>query len=227
MEPEKRRAQAVEDLCRVSRRLAERGLTAGTGGNVSVRLPGHEGEPGGSVLITARGAVLERLAAEDCVEVRCADGAIVNAPAARPSSELPLHLRIYEAYGPGAIVHTHSTHAIVMSTQGETLPSIHYGQARMGGEVRIAPYARFGSAELAELTCDALVGRKAALMRNHGAVAIGETLAEALDTAAMLEWLARLAFLTAAIGGGTVIDEEELDGVADRIRNWDRLGGRG
>ena len=218
--------QALDDLCRVSRDLASRGLTAGSGGNVSVRVRGGSSNPDeDTVLITARGARMESLVDADCVAVNRADGRLIiegSEGSARPSSELPLHLSVYAATDAGAIVHTHSTHAIVMSTQGETLPSIHYGQARFGGEVRVAPYARFGTRELAEVTSQALADRRAVLMRNHGALAIGDTLDEALETADMLEWLARLAFLTASIGGGSTIDAEELDRVADRIRNWDR-----
>lgn len=216
--------RALDDLCRVGRDLAAHGLTAGSGGNVSVRVRGTAGDSAAddTVLITARGARLESLVDAECVPVRRVDGRLVSEGSARPSSELPLHLRVYDAFDAGAIVHTHSTHAIVMSTQGDTLPSIHYGQARFGGEVRVAPYARFGTTELAEVTCEALSGRQAVLMRNHGALAIGKTLDEALETADMLEWLARLAFLTASIGGGTTIDAAELERVADRIRNWDR-----
>ena len=212
------RDAATAALCETAHAVASRGMVVGSGGNLSVRT-------GDDLVITARGAQLASLDAAGCVTVAVADAA--PPVEGRPSSELPLHRRIYEEHGVGAIVHTHSTYAVVMSAlvdaESAVLPAVHYASALLGGEVRVAPYAQFGSEELGRLTSEGLTGRRAVLMRNHGAVAVGETLDEALAVAVNLEWLAQLAYLAAAAGGGTTIDAEELERVAERSRTWNEV----
>ena len=88
-----------------------------------------------------------------------------------PTSELELHLGVYRRYEAGAVVHTHAPIATALACVLDELPVVHYQMLALGGPVRVAPYATFGTPELAELTLDALEGRTAALMANHGAIA--------------------------------------------------------
>ncbi|GAB4013428.1 class II aldolase/adducin family protein [Nocardioides ultimimeridianus] len=160
---------AVVQACH---RLAAAGLLIGTAGNVSVR-------DGGTVWVTASGAVLAELTEDDVVE----------ATDPRATSEAALHLGIHETYDAGAVVHTHAPVSTAASTVLTELPVIHYQQLLLGGAIRVAPYATFGTPELAEHVRTALEGRSAALMANHGSVALGATLEQAVENALLLEWL--------------------------------------
>src|SRR5690606_7409547 len=104
-----------------------------------------------------------------------------------PSSATPMHLALYEATPAAAIVHTHSTYGAVVATTMTELPPIHYNTLLLGGVVKVAEYATYGTPELAENVRRAMEGgRRAALMANHGGVAIGRDLDEAFENARLL-----------------------------------------
>jgi L-fuculose-phosphate aldolase len=187
---------AVADACR---RLGAEGLLIGTAGNVSVRV-------GERVAITATGAVLAALTPEQ-VTVVDLDGKVV-AGTLRPTSELDLHLGVYHRYGTGAVVHTHAPMATALSCVLDELPCVHYQLLALGGTVRVAPYATFGTPELAESVLDALDGRGAALMANHGALTHAPTLDKAVEHALLLEWACGVYQRAAAIGQPRVLDEQ-------------------
>jgi L-fuculose-phosphate aldolase len=191
------RRQALVRTCHA---LAGEGLLIGTAGNVSVRVDEH-------VAITATGVVLGR-ATPDQMTVVDLDGAVVAGDLA-PTSELELHLGIYRRYRAGAVVHTHSPQATAVSLVLDELPCVHYQQLSLGGAVRVAPFAVFGSGELAEHVLTALEGKTAALMANHGAVAYGPTLEAAVDNALLLEWACGLYLRAATIGTPRVLDADQ------------------
>jgi L-fuculose-phosphate aldolase len=186
---------AVAGACR---RLAAEGLLIGTAGNVSVRA-------GDRVAVTATGAVLARIT-PDQVTVVDLDGTVV-AGTLRPTSELELHLGVYRRYGTAAVVHTHAPMATAVSCVLDELPCIHYQLLAVGGTVRVAPYATFGTPELAASVLDALDGRGAALMANHGAVTHAPTLDQAVEHALLLEWACGVYQRAAAMGRPRVLDE--------------------
>ncbi|MGW0947637.1 class II aldolase/adducin family protein [Streptomyces sp. NPDC002623] len=188
---------AVADACR---RLGAEGLLIGTAGNVSVRVEDR-------VAVTATGAVLERLT-PDQVTVVDLDGKIV-AGELRPTSELDLHLGVYRRYGTGAVVHTHAPMSTAVSCVLAELPCIHYQLLALGGTVRVAPYATFGTPELAESVIAALDGRSAALMANHGAVAHATTLDKAVEHALLLEWACGVYQRAAVMGRPRALDEQQ------------------
>ena len=111
-----------------------------------------------------------------------------------------MHLAVYAATQAGAVVHTHSPEVIALSAVSDELPAIHYAITGLGGPVRVAAYTRFGSDGLARAAVDALDGRRAAILQNHGAICYGATLAEAYDRALLLEWLAHVHRLACARG---------------------------
>lgn len=192
-----RERAAVADACR---RLGAEGLLIGTAGNVSVRA-------GERVAITATGAVLAELTA-DQVTVVDLDGRIV-AGALEPTSELELHLGVYRRHGTGAVVHTHAPMATALSLVLDELPCIHYQLLALGGTVRVAPYATFGTPELAESVLGALEGRSAALMANHGALTHAPTLDKAVEHALLLEWACGVYQHAAALGPPRALDEQQ------------------
>jgi L-fuculose-phosphate aldolase len=174
-----------EAVAYAARRLAAEGLLIGTAGNVSARVPGTD-----LLAVTATGAVLADCTAEH-VSVVDPAGAVVEGGLA-PTSELELHRAVYASADAGAVVHTHAPYATAVACVVDALPVLHYQQLLLGGELRVAPYATFGTPELAAHVAEALAGRSAALMANHGAVNHAATLHAAVEGALLLEWCARL-----------------------------------
>ncbi|MGQ0467451.1 MAG: class II aldolase/adducin family protein [Sporichthyaceae bacterium] len=194
-------ATAREGLVEAGAQLTRAGVVPGTSGNVSVRV-------GGLVGISPRGVSLGALRPH-VVAVHALDGSVVRAPMA-PSSELPLHLAVYAAGKAGAIVHTHSPAAVAVSTLVDELPPIHYYVAALGACVRVAPYAPFGSVELAEGAVHALRDSNVALLAHHGAVAVGADLQAAVENALTLEWLCDVYLRAASAGTPRTLDEHQL-----------------
>lgn len=204
MKAEAERTAVVE----AARRMIERGLVINTSGNVSVRI-------GRTIAVTPSGAPYETMTPADVCLIDIDSGGQVDGKLL-PSSELPLHLAVYRATGTGAIVHTHSHFATVLSTLVDRLPAIHYQVADLGGEVEVAPYATFGTDELARVTTKALANRSAALMRNHGVTAIGPDVAKALARAFTVEWVASVYWHAKMLGTPTLLDAAEIERVAAR-----------
>ena len=136
-------ARERELIAEFGRRMTADRLVVGTSGNLSIR-------NGDLLAVTPSGHAYDTLTA-DLVCVQRLDGSAVEGKLA-PTSELPIHQLIYDHTDAAAVVHTHSTAATVVSTLVEELPTIHYILAVMGGPIRVAPYATFGSRQLAE-TC--------------------------------------------------------------------------
>jgi L-fuculose-phosphate aldolase len=210
------RAQAVS----YSARLLDDGLAVGSAGNISARA-------GDVVAITPSGIAYQELRPADICVVAL-DGTVLDAPTP-PSSETPMHLAIYAATGAGGVVHTHSAEVIALSAARDELPAVHYAITGLGGPVRVARYARFGSAGLAAAAVEALDGRRAAILANHGAVTYGASLPEAYDRALLLEWLARVYRLSLSYGEPRILSQAELDEVtaeSRRLRYGESRAGR-
>jgi L-fuculose-phosphate aldolase len=195
---------AREQVAAASRRLAEEGLVIGTAGNVSVRAVRGGGEV---FAITPTGADLGTLEPAQ-VSVVDAEGTVVEGDLA-PTSELDLHLGVYHRHGAGAVVHTHSPAATAVGLVVDEVPCVHYEMLALGGPVPVAPYRTFGSPELAAAVLDALEGHTAALMANHGAIAYGADLDEAVRRAELLERMCDLYWRAAAIGTPRALDEDD------------------
>jgi L-fuculose-phosphate aldolase len=189
-------------------RLAARGLVEGTAGNLSAR-------EGDRVAVTPTGADLADLTAA-MVPVVDLDGALVEGEL-EPSSELSLHLGLYRRGDAGAVVHTHAPMATALACVVDELPLVHYSMLDLGGAVRVAPYATFGTEELAGAVAEALEGRSAALMRNHGAVSLGPDLESAVAMTELLEWNCGLYWRARAIGQPLTLDEEQMQDVAATV----------
>jgi L-fuculose-phosphate aldolase len=208
------RAQLAE-TCRELRRA---GLVVGTAGNVSVRV-------GGLVAVSPSGLDYDAMTAE-LVGVHALDGTPVDAPL-RPSSELPLHLQIYARTGAEAVVHTHAPASTALSCVLEEVPASHYYTAMFGGPVRVAPYATFGSDALAENVASALDGRRAALMSNHGAVVVADTLRAALSLAGYLEYVCDVHLRALATGLPIrTLPAEEIRNVSGLLSGYGQSAGQ-
>lgn len=201
------------DVVATARRTVSDGLVVGTSGNVSARC-------GDLVLVTPTGVPYDRLGPHDTVAVDLDGRQVVGE--LRPTSELPLHLAVYRDTGAQAVVHTHPVHATAVSALVDEVPAIHYMAAAMGGRIRVADYATYGSDELARNALRALRDRTACLLRNHGALSYGDSLEQAYDHTAQLEWMCRVWLAARSVPDlqPTTVSKRELARVADKLRGY-------
>ena len=204
---EDQRRQVV-DHCR---KMRADGLVVGTSGNISVR-------SGDLVAVTPSGLDYDEMTPE-LVGVHRLDGSPVEARLA-PTTEMPMHLIVYERTDAQAVVHTHSTAATVVSTLADELPPIHYLVALYGGPVRVAPYATYGTPELAANMAAALAGRTACILGNHGTITYGGKLAEAYSRAVYLEWLCEVYLRATAAGTPRLLPLAEIARVQQKIAGY-------
>lgn len=195
-----------EGLAVAAGRLATRGLVIGTGGNLSAR-------DGDRVYTTPSGADLAELTGDQVV-VTDLEGTVLEDTEYRPTSELLLHLEIYRSTNARAVVHAHPIASIAAANLVDELPAVHYTAALLGGAVRVAPHEIFGTQALTDAVAGALTERTAALMRNHGSVAYGESLGIACERIELVDWLAEIYLRTAAVGTGATLTQEQLIQVA-------------
>ncbi|MFC9928270.1 class II aldolase/adducin family protein [Streptomyces sp. NPDC127190] len=203
------------DVVAAARRTVADGLVVGTSGNVSARV-------GDLVLVTPSGVPYDRLTPDDITGVDLTGRQVLGTRV--PTSELPMHLAVYRATDARAIVHTHAVHATAVSTLVPELPPIHYMTAALGGPVRVAPYAAYGSEELAGHVLRALAGRSGCLLRNHGTLTYGADLDQAYDRTAQLEWMCRVWLTASSVPGltPTLLTEAQLGEAASRLEGYGR-----
>ncbi|MFG2725663.1 class II aldolase/adducin family protein [Streptomyces canus] len=187
-----------ERVAEACRRLAAQGLVIAEAGNVSVRDGDH-------VAVTATGARFDRLTAEQVVVVDLEGNHLFGDH--EPTSELALHLGVYQRFDTSAVVHTHAPMATAVGLAVDELPCVHYYMLKLGGSVRVAPYSTWGTPELAADVLTALNGRSAALMANHGAVTHAHSLSAAVEQALLLEWACTLYWRAASMGSPRALDE--------------------
>ena len=197
-----------DQVAEAARRLAAEGLVLGTSGNLSARREDL-------VAVSPTGAVLAELRPEQ-VSVVDLQGRLVHGDL-EPTSELGLHLGVYGRFDTGAVVHTHAPVATALSCVLDELPAVHYAMLALGGTVRVAPYFTFGTPELASAVLDALDGKTAALMANHGALVHGADMSAAVDLALLLEWACTVYWRAAVIGTPRTLGDEELGAVLGAV----------
>ena len=192
---------AKNQVAEVARKMAELDLVSGTSGNVSARLVD------GLMAITPMGKSCEGMSADDIIVV---DGDLDPVEGdLMPSSESLLHAAIYDARADvGGIVHTHAVHSSAVAAAGMGIPPIVDEMVvTLGGEVRVSEYAPPASEAVAERVCEALGNRDAALIRNHGAVAVGADPEAALAASVLTERVARIFVLSSIIGHPTTLPD--------------------
>jgi L-fuculose-phosphate aldolase len=195
-----------------ARRSVAAGLNQGTSGNVSARSPD-------GFLITPSGRDMTGLGAADVVPATM-DGAAPEGM--KPSSEWRFHRDIYAAFpGADAIVHAHSPFAVALACLRRDIPPFHYMVAMAGGaDIRCARYATFGTQALSDAVVEALKGRRACLMANHGLVAWGKSLAGALALALEVEALCGQYLRCLQVGEPVLLNEVEMAEVLEKFRDY-------
>jgi L-fuculose-phosphate aldolase len=206
-----------ESLLNNFKKLAELGLNKGTSGNASIRTDK-------GFLVTPSGMAIEQLSAANMVELNMTGQPI---SAGKPSSEWRFHRDIYQARPEvQAIVHTHSMFATSLSCLRQDIPPFHYMIAVAGGkDIRCAEYALFGTQALSDAAIVALEGRKACLLANHGMIALGKTLDQAVNVAMEVETLCEQYWRALQVGQPKILSEAEMTQVFEQFKdygNWNR-----
>ncbi|GEL20370.1 class II aldolase/adducin family protein [Pseudonocardia asaccharolytica] len=201
------RVQLVE-YCR---RMQADELTVGTSGNLSVRSGNH-------IAITPSGVPYAELTPESICVLDLAGNRVEDG--LEPSTEVPMHTQVYAQTDAVAVVHTHPLYACTLSALIDELPPVHYMIALLGGPVRVAPYATFGSPELARNSVRAMAGRFGVILQNHGATTYGDSLAKAYTRSVYLEWVCRMYYQARLLGEPNLLPAEEIERVAAKLDSY-------
>ncbi|OBJ06953.1 L-fuculose-phosphate aldolase [Mycobacterium colombiense] len=196
-DPETAVLDAAKDMLR-------RGLVEGTAGNISAR------RADGNVVITPSSVDYRDMQLDDLVLVD-ADGSVLQAAEGRsPSSEMQLHLACYRAFDDiGSVIHSHPVWATMFAIAHESIPAcIDEFAVYCGGDVRCSEYAASGTPEVGSNAVAALEGRGAALIANHGLVAVGPRPDKVLHITALVERTAQIVWGARALGGPVPIPED-------------------
>lgn len=201
-----------KQLVDVSNQLLSLSLNRGTSGNCSVRL-------GSQILITPSGVPAKDLAPEAMVKL---DGLGNVIGPGRPSSEWQFHCDILSSRPDvDAVVHTHSLHATAQACAHKEIPAFHYMIAVAGGDtIRCAPYETFGTKALSLGAIKALENRYACLLANHGSIALGNNLNDALALALEVETLCEQYTYSQLLGGPHILSKSQMDEVLEKFKNY-------
>lgn len=193
-----------QQMVATCRAMDAKGINQGTAGNLSVRF-------GDGFLITPSSMPYDTMQAEDIVEMGW-DGTYVGH---RPSSEWRFHRDILKARSDmNVVLHCHSLYATSIACHHRTIPAFHYMVGVMGGTtLRCARYATYGTQALSDAALEALEGRKACLLGQHGQIALGKTLDAALWMAIEVETLARMYQQALVLGEPPVLPDDEMERV--------------
>jgi L-fuculose-phosphate aldolase len=206
------KAQLVE----YGRRMVTSNLTTGSGGNLSCLEPDS-----GRLAITPSGLDYFSMTAADIVICDLAGKKLEGRY--KPSSELNFHLALY-AHRPtiGAVVHTHSIFATTLACLRCEIPAVHYLVGFAGKKVPLAPYATFGTPELARNIVETIGDSNAVLLANHGLVAAGADLPAAFNIAEEIEMVARIYYQTLTVGKPALLSDAQMDEVLEKFKTYGR-----
>lgn len=205
--------EARQAIVSAMRAMDAKGLNRGTSGNVSMRW-------GDGLLVTPSGVVPDDLTPQAIVLLDANGEA--SKGALRPSSEWRMHAGLL-ARRPDAraVVHCHARYATILACAGRPIPAVHYMVGVGGGSsVPVAPYAPFGSDELAKSVAATLEDRSACLMANHGLITISTSLKRALAIAEEMEEQAAVYWGTLAIGGPNLLTEPQMADILERFADY-------
>ena len=211
---QKEREQIVE----YGKKLITCGLTKGTGGNISIANREQD-----LMVISPSGIDYFETLPEDVVVMRISDGSIVDGKR-KPSSEHALHRIFYtDREDINAVVHTHSTYATTLATLGWGLPASNYMVALAGPDIRCAPYASFGTPELAHAAFEYMKDRYCVLLGNHGLVAGSRDIANAFNIASLMEECCETYYLATVAGRANILSPEEMAYMMERFKTYGQV----
>jgi L-fuculose-phosphate aldolase len=187
-----------------AKEMLRRGLVEGTAGNISAR------RADGNVVITPSSVDYRDMQLDDLVLVDPEGGVLQAAEGRSPSSEMKLHLACYQAFDDiGSVIHSHPVWATMFAIAHQPIPAcIDEFAVYCGGDVRCTEYAASGTPEVGANAVKALDGRAAALIANHGLVAVGPRPDKVLHVTALVERTAQIVWGARALGGPVAIPED-------------------
>ena len=194
--------------------MLQAGLTTGSGGNIS-----YFNRQEQCIAITPSGIEYPRLKPEDIVILH-SDGTHCQGNN-RPSSEVGFHLSLYnQRQDVNAVVHTHSTYATTFACLNREISAVHYLVGFAGKKVPLAPYATYGTPELALNISNTIADYNAVLLANHGLVAVGKDLTAAFNTAEEIELVARICYQAECIGKPIILSDGEMERVIEKFADY-------
>ena len=206
--------QEKEQVVRYGKKLIDRRLTTGSGGNISVCNREKK-----LVAISPSGLDYYETTPKDIV-ILDIDGNLVEGKH-RPSSEAGMHLAFYKNRADvSGIVHTHSKFATAIACMGWELPAVHYLIGMAGHRVKCTGYATYGSDELAKKALETIEDSNAVLLANHGLIALGEDVDRAFSTAEHLEFVSEVYYLTKTLGTPNILSDEDMDEVMKKFGTY-------
>lgn len=206
--------QEREEIVLFGRKLITSKLTTSSGGNLSIF-----NRQVGLVAIKPTGVDYLEMRAEDVVVINL-EGEIIDGRL-KPSSELSLHLGLFMARPEiNAAVHTHQAYATTLACLNWEIPAVHYLVGFSGNKVPVAPYATYGTPELAQAVVQSIGQYNACLMANHGIVTLGANLSAAFNLAEELELVARLYYQSMCIGKPQILSDQEMEIVTKKFATY-------
>ena len=198
-----------QQLLDISHRLVELGLNRGSSGNASVR-------DGDGMLITPSALPVAEMTLASMVRMDLHGNVLEGG---KPSSEWRFHSDILAARPEiGAVIHTHSTFAATIACMRRDVPAVHYMIALAGSDrIPCTPYSVFGEQELSDNALTALQGRKACLLGNHGMIALGTDLADALAVTVEVEFVCEIYWRTLQAGGPHILTSQQMHEVKEKF----------
>jgi len=193
-----------------AKEMLHKGLVEGTAGNISAR------QEDGTIVITPSSVDYAEMQLDDLVVID-ADGNTISGKEGRsPSSEKLLHLACYRAFDDiGSVIHSHPVHATMFAITHQSIPAcIDEFSIFVGGDVRCTEYAASGTPDVGEHAVKALEGRGAALIANHGMVAVGPKPSTVLHITALVERSAQIVWGAKALGAVHPLPDKVNDGFA-------------
>jgi L-fuculose-phosphate aldolase len=199
--------RAGEAVLATAGELVRRGLVEGTAGNVSARR--HDG----TIVITPSSMDYRSMELDDLVVIDPRGDVVQAKDGHSPSTEAALHLACYQAFDDvGAVIHAHPVWATMFAVARQPIPAcIDEFSIYVGGEVRCSEYGPSGTMAMAHSAVLALEGRGAALLANHGMVAVGPSPDRALHITALVERCAQIVWGARALGGAVPLPDEAND----------------
>lgn len=200
---EKELRTEIVESCRKMNAL---GINQGTSGNISARF-------GDRMLISPSATPYEDMTPEMVASLPLEDASGAYEGPLRPSTEWRFHQKLLRGRPEAEVViHAHSTYCTTLAIARKSIPACHYMIAAFGGvDVKCAGYATFGTEDLSVLALQAMEGRMACLLANHGMIVLGESMAKGMWRAVELETIAKQYYLSLAIGGPVLLSEADID----------------
>lgn len=207
--------EVKQQICDIGRRIYERKMVAANDGNISVKVGENE------FLCTPTGVSKGFMTPESICKIDGSGKVLAASEGFRPSSEIKMHLRVYEKRSDiQAVVHAHPVYATTFATMGEPLCRPIMTEAVVSlGCVPVAGYARPSTSDVPDAVEEYVEHFDAMLLANHGALTYGETLLDAYHRMESVEFYAELLYRTAQLGSRKVLTPEQVAELYEIRRN--------